>query len=689
MQARNPFLYAVLAIILTAIGHQSAFGKAEHLLPVPKIIAENEGASRFELGRPIALLSDSSCYVLDEFLKRFSNDKGGRGATISVRFVDDIQGSSEKPLAGYRREAYSLRVSADTVEILALNLVSLTRAAQTLWQLAEGWESGEEALEPVSITDWPAFPVRGFMHDCGRSYIDTREILHEIDLLSRFKVNTFHFHLTENQAWRMQILSYPQLTAAETMTRDQGKFYTQAECTFIERYARTRGVYVIPEIDMPGHSGAFARAMGHDMQTAEGKTELKRILAEVAAAFPLAPYIHIGADERQITDPTFLPEMAETVRRTGRKVVVWNPIRGVDIAAQDFCDMTQMWSTAGRAVPGKPNIDCRYNYINHFDCFADIVGLYKSNIYYQQAATDEAVGTVTAVWNDRPLPLQSDILRQNNFYACVLASAERAWKGGGEEYIEQGGVTLPPEGSDVYEEFADWERRFLFHKRHSLAGEPVPYVRQTNVRWLITDAFPNGGQAAAVLPPDTLGPQPLFVLGADTFRTRRATGAAVYLRHTWGGVVPAFFDDPQTGTTAYAWTFVYSPLEQTAGALVEFQNYSRSESDPSPFPSQWDRKGSRLWLNDEELLPPQWLGNPDEANPEQPLLNENFSARKPLEVRLRKGWNKVFLKLPYVPAPGVRLNKWMFTFVLTDPEGRNALDGITYDPAPRLPGTAE
>ncbi|MCD7721890.1 MAG: family 20 glycosylhydrolase [Prevotellaceae bacterium] len=689
MQARNPFLPACLAIILAALSHQAAFGKAEHLLPVPKNIAVTEGATCFKLGRPIALRCDSSCLVLDQFIKTFSRGKGEPRAMISVRFVDDIQGSGEKPLAGYQREAYSLRVSADTVEILALNLVSLTRAAQTLWQLSEGWESGEEALEPVSITDWPAFPVRGFMHDCGRSYIDTREILHEIDLLSRFKVNTFHFHLTENQAWRMQIIAYPQLTAAETMARDSGRVYTQDECTNIERYARARGITVIPEIDMPGHSEAFERAMGHAMQTEEGKTELKRILAEVAAAFPLAPYIHIGADEQQITDPTFLPEMAETVRRLGRKVVVWNPIRGVDIAAQDFCDMTQMWSTAGKFVPGKPNIDCRYNYINHFDCFADLVGIYKSNIYYQQAATDEAVGTITAVWNDRPMPSQSDILRQNNFYACVLASAERAWKGGGEEYIEQGGVTLPPEGSDVFKEFADWERRFLFHKGHSLADEPIPYVKQTNVRWLITDAFPNGGQADIILPPDTLGPQPYFVLGADTFRIRQATGAAVYLRHTWGGIVPAFFSDPQIGSTAYAWTFVYSPREQTAGALVEFQNYSRSEAAPAPFPSQWDRKGSRLWLNDEELLPPEWLGDPSGASREQPLLNENFSARKPLEVRLRKGWNKVFLKLPYVPAPGVRLNKWMFTFVLTDPEGRNALEGITYDPAPSPPDFAE
>ena len=65
---------------------------------------------------------------------------------------------------------------------------------------------------------------------------------------------------------------------------------------------------------------------------------------------------------------------------------------------------------------------------------------------------------------------------------------------------------------------------------------------------------------------------------------------------------------------------------------------------------------------------------------ETPLKNENLTARKPVAVHLRQGWNKVFLKLPYVAAPGVRLNKWMFTFVLTDIDGRDALPDIVYQP---------
>ena len=166
-----------------------------------------------------------------------------------------------------------------------------------------------------------------------------------------------------------------------------------------------------------------------------------------------------------------------------------------------------------------------------------------------------------------------------------------------------------------------------------------------------------------------------------TYNTGCAIGAGIYLRHTWGKQVPGYYADPQSNHTAYAWTFVYSPIEQEAGALVEFQNYGRSEKDLAPDNGQWDRKGTRLWLNDEELSPPDWDNAGLEiVNNETPLHNENLTARKPIRVRLRQGWNKVFIKLPYVPAQGVRLNKWMFTFVLTDLEGRYALDGLIYSP---------
>ncbi len=449
---------------------------------------------------------------------------------------------------------------------------------------------------------------------------------------------------------------------------------------------------MIPEIDMPGHSAAFERAMGHSMQTDQGVEELQQILTEVASVFVRAPYIHIGADEQTITYPDFLKIMTDKVHSLGKKVVVWNPIRGVSISKEAGFDMTQMWSTSGRVVQGMPNIDCRYNYTNHFDVFADLVGIYKSNIYYSPQGTEDIAGFISAPWNDRKTPTQEDIVCQNNIYANVLASAERAWIGGGRRYIEEGGTTLPNSGEE-YEEFRDWETRFLFHKDHSLAAEPIPYVRQTNVRWRISDAFPNGGNSAAQFPPETAADDVLpdvFEYEGTTYGSGMATGAAVYLRHTWGeNIIPGFYARPQLNTTAYAWTYVYSPVEQTVGAQIEFQNYGRSENDKAPDAGKWDRKGSCVWLNGTEIMPPVWENSGLGINAEVDLKNENFTARRPVAVTLKAGWNKVLLKLPYVSANGIRLNKWLFTFVLTDTEGRNAVDGLIYSPAKCMDEAAE
>ena len=602
---------------------------------------------------------------------------------VTIEQVSQIDGAYDYALAGFPNEAYNLRVEGKDIRIRAVTEMGVIRAIQTLAQMAE-----DGPVSPCEVTDWPAFKLRGWMHDVGRSFISFDELKHQVQLMGRFKVNTFHWHLTENQAWRFEVKQYPQLTRASSMTRFVGDYYTQEQCRELMNLAADYGIQIIPEIDMPGHSQAFQRAMGHSMQTDQGVEELKHILDEVCEVFSDAPYIHIGADEQQITYPNFLRIITDYLHQKGMRVVVWNPISGVTITSSTGADMTQMWSTAGKKIAGLPNIDCRYNYINHFDVFADLVGIYKSNIYYAQQGSPEVAGEITAVWNDRYVTTEEGIMRQNNVYASVLASADRAWKGGGRQYIEVGGTTLPSSG-DEFQEFQDWERRFLFHKAHSLKEEPIPYVRQTNVRWQVTDAFPNGGNSSMQFPPETQGLQDSYTYNGQTYGTGRATGAGVYLRHTWGTTVPGYYQNPQLNSTAYAWTYVYSPIEQEAGALIEFQNYGRSEKDLAPANGKWDRKGSRIWLNDKEITGPTWTNAGKSIDNEVPLGNENFTAREPVRVQLKQGWNKVFLKLPYVTANGVRLNKWMFTFVLTDVDGRDALEGLVYSPKQMLDEVAE
>lgn len=676
---------------LLALSPATLTAGPDDLLPKPKSI-ELADMQPFQLGRSVRLNDPTDCVVLREVLTRYGctvTDEASAPA-ITVEIVDRIDGAFLHNVPFMPEEAYTLDVKTDEVRIRALSATGVIRAAQTLNQLAEGTtdEGGNAVWEAAAISDWPAFKVRGFMHDVGRSFIPFDELKHEIDLLARFKVNVFHWHLTEKLAWRFETKAYPQLTRDENMIRYAGQYYTQAQCTELEAYAAERGITVIPEIDMPGHSDVFTKAMGFSMQSDQGVAALKNILDEVVAAFPRAPYIHIGGDEVTITYPNFLQTMADYVRGKGRKVVMWNRLVAGPPTA-DLCDMTQMWATSGRVVSGLPNIDCRYNYTNHFDVYADLVGIYKSSIYYAQQGTDDVAGTISAAWNDTKTPTWQDIVKQNNIYANILASTERAWCGGGQQYIEQGGTTLPNSGSE-FEEFADFERRFLFHKAHSLKDEGIPYVKQTNVRWRITDPFPNNGDASMQFPPETLdegtdGILPTtFTYNGATYTSRVATGAGIYLRHIWHPTVPSWYSNPGFGQTAYAWTYVYSPVAQTAGAQVEFYTYSRSGNERAPEAGQWDRRGSKLWVNGTEIAAPTWQ-QPGASIPQdsgtEGLTNENLTARPVVQIQLKQGWNKVLMRLPHAAASGTGRDKWQFTFVLTDTEGKNALDGIIYSPS--------
>ena len=679
--------------------------KVEHLLPKPQQIeVQNQGTVAFQLSGAVSInYADGAtqCALLKEVFTENGCTVATGGKAVNVCLVQSIAGAHDYELHGYENEAYTLEITANTINITAVTNTGVIRAAQTLAQLAEGW-TGTKGFEALTMTDWPAFKLRGYMHDVGRSFISIEELIKQIKLFSRFKINTFHWHLTENQAWRFQINAYPQLTESENMSRFPGEFYTQQDAKDLLAVAKKHGVIVIPEIDMPGHSEAFTEAMGFGMQTEEGKVALKKILDEVAEVFSDVPYIHIGGDEVSTT-AAYLNEMIAYAESKGTnfKGGLWNPINGI---GQDALNHTlaQMWGTRGYLASGKANIDCRYNYTNHFDVFADLVGIYKSNIYYHEKGTTEVAGAISGCWNDRKVADEKAIMAQNNVWANVIATAERAWMGGGKQYIDNmtntpanlkvdgghGGVMLPNSGEE-YEEFKSWEERFLFHKANSLKNEPIPYVKQTNVRWRITDAFPNGGSETAAFGPEAEGitastdllPE-TFTHEGKTYYTGMATGAGIYLVHTWADQVEGYYkiNTQPFNHTAYAWTYVYSPVEQTVGAQIEFQNYSRSEQDGAAPAGKWDHFGSKIWVNGEEIAAPTWENTGVSVSSKEVMLkNENFPGRKPIEVTLKQGWNKVFLKLPYMNT-GYRLKKWMFTCVFTDLEGKNAVEGLIYSP---------
>ncbi len=222
-------------------------------------------------------------------------------------------------LAGQENaEEYTLEVTTKRVVLRAGGPTGLIHGLASLRQLAG---TGRE-VPAVVIADGPRFPWRGVMLDCCRHYMSVEFIEDVLDLMTLYKLNRFHWHLTEDQAWRLAIDRYPRLTEVGAWRTEpdgstHGGFYTQADARRIVAYAADRGITVVPEIELPGHSRAAIAAYPELSCTGEALpvpcwwgvfedvycagneevfTFLTGVLEEVLAIFP-SREIHIGGDE--------------------------------------------------------------------------------------------------------------------------------------------------------------------------------------------------------------------------------------------------------------------------------------------------------------------------------------------------------------------------------------------------------
>ncbi len=211
-------------------------------------------------------------------------------------------------------ESYSLSVLSNKIQINATTDLGALHALETLSQLLQN--NGTEFYFPaVEITDAPRFAWRGLMIDASRHFQPVDVIKRNLDGMAAMKMNVFHWHLADNQGWRIEIKKYPKLTELAS----DGDFYTQEEIVTIVKYAADRGIMVVPEIDVPGHASALLTAFPeigsktdgipytvsrksgvHDavLDPTNPKTYqiLAEIFTEVCPLFPSA-YFHIGGDE--------------------------------------------------------------------------------------------------------------------------------------------------------------------------------------------------------------------------------------------------------------------------------------------------------------------------------------------------------------------------------------------------------
>lgn len=187
-------------------------------------------------------------------------------------------------------ESYYLQVHKGGIKITAPSPAGIFYGLQTLRQFALRGNK----LTVCEIQDEPAFSWRGFLVDVGRNYQPLAMLKEQIDVMARYKLNVLHFHFTEDIAWRLASKKYPELTGAEYMTRWAGDFYTEEEFRELMAYCADRHILMLPEIDMPGHSAAFTRYFGVNMQSDSGIMYIKELLEEFATTYPGLPYLHIG-----------------------------------------------------------------------------------------------------------------------------------------------------------------------------------------------------------------------------------------------------------------------------------------------------------------------------------------------------------------------------------------------------------
>ena len=252
------------------------------------------------------------------------------------------------------KEGYLLTVTPEFVKIEAETPAGIFYGTQTLLQLLPAAIEGESASIPaVKITDRPRFVHRGAMLDVARHFFGVEDVKRVIDLMAGYKLNRLHLHLSDDQGWRIEIQSWPDLTAIGSQTEvggGEGGFYTQADYVEIVAYAAERFIEIIPEIDMPGHTNAALASYAElncDGEAREPYTGIEvgfsslciekeityqfvdDVIRELAALTP-GKYIHIGGDESHSTSEEdyreFVGRAQQIVQSHGKEAIGWEEI---------------------------------------------------------------------------------------------------------------------------------------------------------------------------------------------------------------------------------------------------------------------------------------------------------------------------------------------------------------------------
>lgn len=624
------------------------------LMPLPQQLKWNPGYFKLYNCKEIKIAHDSLQSEAVR-LQQYLADKGWRTSIVKKEKTwEPVIELRIKKLnaASVSNEAYELEVNEKRILISASTLHGINNGIQTLKQLIRD----DSMLDACEINDWPAFSWRGYMVDAGRNYESIKQLKQQIDAMAAYKLNIFHFHFTEDIAWRLRSKMYPQLTAPGNMLRNKGMYYTEDDLIELIAYCKERYITLVPEIDMPGHSAAFKRAMGVDMQTDSGIAILKNILKEFFTTYKDVPYFHVGGDEVHISNKNFMPEILRYVESFGKKTIAWSPG-----APLDDKTIRQLWmSDNGEKNAGSLNfIDSRHLYLNHIDPLEAPVTIFNRQIGDVTKENDNMKGGILCLWPDRRVENEDDILKMNPVYSGMLSFAERSWQGGGRKGWT---ATIGEPGSPEAIEFAAFENRLLDHKKLFFNRIPFPYVKQSETVWKLYGPYNNEGELSKQFAPEK---EKLTLPQLSSLQT--VVGGTIILRHWWAPLIKGALNDPKENTTWYAATKIWSDEEKIQAFWIGFNNLSRSPATDSPEPGTWSNLQNKVWVNGNEIQPPAWKHGGQKGNSETPLIDEGYEYREPTKILLHKGWNNVLIKAPIGGFKGKDWQnpvKWMFTFVL-------------------------
>lgn len=631
------------------------------IIPTPQQLDYGEKEISFEFSSINTNVFENEARILQNFLR-------DKGIGIEQKGLK-IQFKKEEATDSKNVESYKLEIGS-AVTITASDSKGAFYGVQTLKQLFRS-RNGKGVLPEIEIADWPAFKVRGFMHDTGRNFQSVAMLKEQIEVLAQYKMNVFHWHLTDNPGWRLESKKYPELQSDKATTRKKGKFYSQEDFKEVLAFCKERKITVIPEFDIPGHTAAFRKAF--DLESMRDEKVLPILLNLFDELCALAdekeiPYIHIGTDEvrnkEEYVPNDVILAIMNRLKKHKREVIVWK--EGI-VIEEDTTSINQLWAQH-EARKEHRFIDSRANYINHLDPFAGMARLYFQQPCRQAKGDSLAIGGVLCAWPDNNVGEERDILIQNPIYPSMVFYADAIWKGRSKDYKEYW-AKLPKTGTKEFESFKKFEEKVTAHRDLFFNGKEFPYIKQTGVEWKIIGPFDHGGDLLRSFPIEE-NLQETYNIGGQVYKwSDPHVGGTIHLKHFFG--FPALTN--KNKGTYYAFTNIFSPDDRVQDFWIGFQGWSRSgrRGGPTPNIGQWHTTNPKIWVNDTEIAPPVWEQPSLGAKTDEiPFKDEDYFYREPTKIRLNKGWNKVLLKIPH----GGNSWKWMFTCIPVNIEGKSVIE---------------